>query len=113
MSDGHFPAFNQDDFQTQVLDQTGLTPVDVWADWCIPCKQLSKILKQVQRDLPAAVRIGSLAADTHPDLLAQYNVRGLPTLLYFKNGALVDTSTGVDRKQVIQKTIAKHVANPA
>ncbi len=113
MSDSHFPAFNQDDFQTQVLDQTGLTLVDVWADWCIPCKQLGKILKQVQRDLPADVRIGSLDADANPDLLTQYNVRGLPTLLYFKGGALVDASTGVDRKQVIQKTIAKHVANPA
>lgn len=113
MADDQFPAFDQDTFQTQVLDHDGLTLVDVWAEWCIPCKQLTKILKQVDRDLPADVRIGSLDADANPDLLAQYNVRGLPTLLYFKGGALVDASTGVDRKQVIQKTIDKHVANPA
>ena len=108
-----FPAFDQNSFQTDVLDHDGLTVVDIWAEWCIPCKQLTKILKQVERDLPDDVRIGSLDADANPDLLAQYNVRGLPTLLYFKGGALVDASTGVDRKQVIQKTIAKHVANPA
>ena len=109
MADTAFPALDEANFDAEVLRRPGLTVVDVWAPACAPCKQLARLLGQLAGEVPAGVRIGALNADTNPALLARYNVRGVPTLLFFKDGALVETRTGVDRRQVLKQAIAAHV----
>ena len=108
MSGRNYAHFDDANFDAAVLQRPGLTVVDFWADWCIPCKQLSRVLDQLLPELPDGVLIGKVNADENPALMQRYGVRGIPALLFFKSGTLVETRTGVDRKQVIKKTIIEH-----
>jgi len=103
-----FPVFDAANFATEVLARPGLTVVDVWSPSCVPCRQLSRLLAQLAAEIPPGVTIGTVNADENAALIAQYEVRGVPTLLFFKNGAIVERRTGVDRRQVLKKAIEAH-----
>ena len=108
MSQDEFAVFDDSNFEAAVLERDGLTVVDFWSETCVPCRQLKKVLGQVAEDMPEGVVIGTVNGDENHELLAKYGVRGFPTLLFIKNGEVVETRTGVDRKQVIKKTIEEH-----
>jgi thioredoxin 1 len=108
MAAEYFAVFDDSNFDAQVLGRDGLTIVDFWSTTCVPCKQLKKVLGQVAEDVPENVVIGTVNGDENLDLLARYGVRGFPTLLFIKNGEVVETRTGVDRKQVLKKVIETH-----
>jgi thioredoxin 1 len=101
-------VFDEANFDAQVLGRGGLTVVDFWSDTCIPCKQLSRVLEQLAQEIPEGVVIGKVNSEQNPGLMARYGVRGVPALLFFKDGALVETRNGVDRKQVLKKTVEAH-----
>jgi thioredoxin 1 len=103
-----FATFDQANFDAQVLKRGGLTLVDFWSETCIPCKQMSRLLGELVNEVPAGVLIGKVNSDQNPELLARYGVRGVPALLFFKDGILVETRTGVDRKQVLKKAVEAH-----
>lgn len=109
MASAQFAEFDEGNFDARVLQRPGLTVVDFWAEWCVPCKQMSRILEQLAGELPAEVVIGKVDADRNRALVDRYGVRGIPALLIFKDGVLVDTRSGVDRKQVLKKAIQAHV----
>jgi thioredoxin 1 len=100
--------FDDANFDAQVLQRGGLTVVDFWSETCIPCKQLSRVLEQLAEEIPESVVIGKVDSDKNPGLMERYNVRAVPSLLFFKDGALVETRTGVDRKQVLKKSVEAH-----
>lgn len=108
MAEDSFPVFDDSNFDAQVLDREGLTVVDFWSTTCVPCKQLKKVLGQVAVDLPDDVVIGTVNGDDNQNLLARYGVRGFPTLVFIKGGEVVETRTGVDRKQILKKAIEAH-----
>lgn len=108
MSQDNFAVFDDENFDAQVLARADLTVVDFWSTTCVPCKQLKKVLGQVAEDMPENVVIGTVNGDENLDLLARYGVRGFPTLLFIKGGEVVETRTGVDRKQVLKKVIEEH-----
>ena len=105
VSTDKFAAFTDADFDTQVLARAGVTVIDFWSASCIPCKQMTRLLQQVASEVSPEVLIGQVDTDHNPALVARYGVRSLPTLLLFKDGALQETRTGIDRKQVIKKSI--------
>lgn len=86
------------------------TPVmiDFFADWCGPCKTLAPILKEVKTELGDAVKIIKIDVDKHQQLSAQYQVRGVPTLLLFKKGKQVWRQSGVLQKQDLINVIKSH-----
>jgi thioredoxin 1 len=100
--------FDEANFDTQVLARDGLTVVDFWSETCVPCKQLSRVLEQLAGEVPESVLIGKVNSERNPGLMERYNVRAVPSLLFFKNGAVVETVTGVERKQVLKKTVETH-----
>jgi len=100
--------FDEGNFDEQVLKRPGLTLVDFWAEWCVPCKQMARLLGEMAQALPHGVLVGKVDADANRALVERYGVRAIPTLLFFKDGALVETRTGVDRKQVLKKAIEAH-----
>jgi thioredoxin 1 len=108
MSESAFAEFDDNNFEAEVISRDGLTVVDFWSQTCVPCRQLKKILGQVAEELPEGVVIGTVNGDENLDLLARYGVRGFPTLMFFKGGEVVETRTGVDRKQVLKKAIEAH-----
>jgi thioredoxin 1 len=103
-----FPEFDQGNFDTQVLGRPGLTVVDFWAEWCVPCKQMARLLGELVDELPEGVLVGKVDADANRALVEKYGVRAIPSLLFFKDGVLVEARTGVDRRQVLKKAIEAH-----
>ncbi|MCO6477639.1 MAG: thioredoxin [Phaeodactylibacter sp.] len=96
---------NSKTFQTVVLNSPQPVVVDVWADWCGPCKMLAPSFGAAERELEGKARFVKLDADKNQKLVRKYKVMGLPTLLFFKDGQLVDRTTGVVSKSTILKRV--------
>jgi thioredoxin 1 len=82
--------------------------VDFFADWCGPCKMLAPILKQVKEDLGDTLKIVKIDVDKNQTLASKYQVRGVPTMILFKNGTQVWRQSGVLQKNDIISTIKQH-----
>lgn len=83
-----------DQFETAIAEAKGPILVDFWAEWCGPCKQLSPILDEVSKDLADKVTIAKVNIDDNPESPQKYGVRGIPTLILFKDGKPVATKVG-------------------
>ncbi len=92
-------------FKTAVLNHDKPVVVDIWADWCGPCKMLAPQFERAEEELKGKVRFVKVEADRNQKIVRKYKVRGLPTLLFFKDGELVDQSTGVISKTAIVKKV--------
>ena len=85
----------------KIIDSKIPVLVDFYADWCGPCKMLAPILKQVKDELGAAVKIVKIDVDKNQSMASTYQVRGVPTMLLFKNGKQVWRQSGVLQKNDI------------
>ncbi len=92
-------------FKTAVLNSSKPVVVDVWADWCGPCKMLAPQFEAAAEELKGKARFVKIDADRNQKIVRKYGVRGLPSLLYFKDGQLVDRSTGVTTKNSILRKV--------
>jgi thioredoxin len=88
--------------------QAGTRPVllDCWAEWCGPCHMLAPVLDQLAQESKGQYTIAKLNIDENPQTAAQFGIRSIPTMLIFKNGALVDRLVGVQPKQAIAARLA-------
>lgn len=82
------------DFEKEVLKASGPVMVDFWAEWCGPCKALSPIVDEVANEVAGKMKIVKINIDENPNAPTKYGVRGIPTLMVFKDGELVDTKVG-------------------
>ncbi len=108
MIENDFTVWNEQNFDAEVLKQPGLAVVDFWSESCVPCRQLTRVLAQLANEIPPGVRIGTVKVNDNPTLVERFAVRASPTLLFIKNGAVVETRTGVDRRQVLKKLVETH-----
>ncbi|MDN3724191.1 thioredoxin [Aequorivita sp. SDUM287046] len=92
----------------EIIDSETPVLVDFFADWCGPCKMLSPILKQVKDELGEAVKIVKIDVDKNQPLASQYQVRGVPTLILFKNGKQLWRQSGVLQKDELVSIIGQH-----
>ena len=81
-------------FAPEIEQHDGLAMVDFWAAWCAPCRMIAPIVEQLAEDYAGRVRVAKLDADANPRTMVQLGVRSLPTLLFFRNGQLVDQIVG-------------------
>lgn len=79
--------------------------VDFWAEWCGPCKMIGPSLEEISEELGEQVQIVKLNIDDHPDTPAKYGVRGIPTMILFKNGEIADTKVGAAPKAQLKSWI--------
>lgn len=88
----------------ETLTKNNITVVDFWAQWCGPCKMLGPIVDQLS-DENTDVTIGKVDIDTNMELAVEYGIRGVPTMIFFKNGEIVDKVVGVKSKNELQEKI--------
>jgi thioredoxin len=85
-----------------VLEVRGISVLlDCWAEWCGPCRMIAPVLDELAAESDGRYRIAKLNVDENPRTAAQFNIRSIPTMLIFKNGALVDRIVGAQPKQAI------------
>ena len=82
------------DFENEVLKSNEPVMVDFWAEWCGPCKALSPIVDEVANEIAGKMKVVKVNIDENPEAPTKYGVRGIPTLMVFKGGELVDTKVG-------------------
>ena len=85
--------------------------IDIWAEWCGPCKQLSPIIDEVSSELGNKVVVGKMDADANLDFVKTLNVRNIPTILYYKNGEVVERTNGLKTKNEILSIVNKLLEN--
>lgn len=91
------------DFENVVLNADGPVMVDFWAEWCGPCKALSPIVDEVAGELGDKVKVVKINIDENPEAPTKYGVRGIPTLMVFKSGEVVDTKVGgMSKSQLVE-----------
>ena len=79
--------------------------VDFWATWCGPCRMVSPIIDELAGEYDGKIKIGKLNVDENPDSPARYSVRNIPTILFFKDGQLVDRKVGAQSKDTFKKAM--------
>lgn len=94
-------AVTDDSFGKEVLKSDMPVVVDFWAEWCGPCKMLGPILEEVSISLANKVKILKMNVDENPKIPSSFGIRGIPTMMIFKNGELIDTKVGVLQKPAL------------
>ena len=92
-------------FQEVVLDAGKPAVVDFWAEWCGPCRMLTPIVKELSSEYENRVVVGKVDVDSNPGISAKYGIRNIPTLLFFKDGQVVDKQVGVVPKGALVNKI--------
>ena len=95
----HIHHVTDDNFESEVLQAGQPVLVDYWAEWCGPCKMIAPVLDEIAREKAGTVKVGKVNVDDNQSLSARYNIRAIPTLLFFKDGQLRDQITGMASKK--------------
>jgi len=107
MSD-HVVNINDEGFAADVLESDKPVLVDFWAEWCGPCKMITPILEEVAKEYDGKVTVAKLNVDENKDTPNNYGVRGIPTLILFKNGEVAGTHVGALTKSQLTAFIDQH-----
>jgi thioredoxin 1 len=90
---------SEDSFDIAVIKSPVPVLVDFWATWCGPCKMIAPILDEIAKEKEGKVRVAKIDVDQNPALAARFNIRGIPTMILFKNGEPKETIVGLTGKQ--------------
>ena len=95
----------KENFQEKVLDNANVTLVDFYADWCGPCKMMAPVVEELAEGYNGQVKIGKLNVDNSPATAANYKVMTIPTIVFIKNGNVVESIVGVVSKAQLEEKI--------
>jgi thioredoxin 1 len=100
------------DFQAEVIEASKTRPVvvDFWAEWCRPCHMLAPTVDEIAQEFSGKLKVVKMNVDENMEAPGKFNIRGIPTLLVFKGGQVVDQVVGAVPKDQIEKVLQRHLA---
>ena len=110
---GNIMHVTDDSFEQEVLGSDTPVLVDYWAEWCGPCKAIAPILDEIAAEYDGKLRIAKLNIDDNPSTPPKYGIRGIPTLMLFKDGQVVERITGAVPKDRIVAQVMPHLETAA
>jgi thioredoxin 1 len=109
MAGEHVLTFQDSTFDADVLKSDVPVLVDFWAEWCGPCKMMGPTVDQIAGEYAGRLKVGKVDVDSNGGTAMRYNIRGIPTLLLFKGGQVVDMRVGAVGKSEVLKMLEPHV----
>jgi thioredoxin 1 len=101
VGDTTYVTLTEGSFHREVLQSTEPVLVDFWADWCGPCHRIAPTIEELATEFAGRAKVGKLNVDQHTPVAAQFGIRSIPTLLFFKDGQIVDQVIGAAPKRVL------------
>lgn len=105
----HIVKVTDDSFEQEVLSSDTPVLVDYWAEWCGPCKMIAPVLDELADEYDGKFKVAKLNIDENPNTPPKYGIRGIPTLMLFKNGEIEDTKVGAVSKTDLTEFLNSHV----
>lgn len=109
MSD-NVTSVSSDNFDAEVLQSDKPVLVDFWAEWCGPCKMIAPVLEEIAKDYDGRLKVAKLNVDENPGTPPKFGIRGIPTLMLFKDGEVAATKVGALSKAQLSDFIDQHIA---
>ena len=112
MADNSIQAVTDGNFEAEVLTASSTQPVmvDFWAEWCRPCHMLAPTVAEIAQDYLGKLKVVKMNVDENVNSAGNFNIRGIPTLLVFRNGQVVEQIVGAVPKEQITKALERHCA---
>jgi thioredoxin 1 len=102
-------AVTDDNFTSEIEQSNGLVLVDFWATWCGPCQMIAPVLEQIAGEYQGQLKVGKVDVDANQRTAMRFNVRSIPSILFFKNGNHVDTVVGNVPRATLDQKIKQHI----
>lgn len=97
------------DFTDVIENRDGLSIVDFWATWCGPCRMVAPVIEQLAKEFEGKLQVAKLDVDANQQIAMRFNVRSIPSILFFKDGHHVDTVVGAVPKAYLERKIEQHL----
>lgn len=111
-NNGKYVTLTDSNFQEEVLNTNGAVLVDFTAVWCGPCRMIAPVIDELANEFEGRAKVGKLDVDNNPQVAMQYGIRSIPTLLYFKDGQVVDQLIGAASKKVLASKLEALASEP-
>ena len=101
--------FNSDNFEAEVLQSDQPVLVDFWAEWCGPCKMIAPVLEEIAKDYDGRLKVAKLNVDENPGTPPKFGIRGIPTLILFKDVEVAATKVGAIPAGALKSWVAENL----
>ena len=98
-------------WESEVLNAQGLVMIDFWAPWCGPCRMISPTVEELSKEYSGRIKVMKLNTDENSEIATRYKIMGIPTIMFFKNGAKLDQIVGVVPKQQLKSKIESFLSS--